>query len=424
MANAVDLTFLARTKPARLAQLAIALSASAGAASPAFAGPVTYEGTIGRFEIVVEFTAEPDDRGTEVHGRYFYRNQGIDIPLHFTRRGDGLLRLVEEEACDRDACPDGTPAPVGGEWALASTSDSSELTGNWLGAKSYRIDLRRLADRPAGPQEEPTPRGLLASSDALAFSEAAIDARTNPYDYAKLNVALETADVLEINGGRVAQMRDPRVQFGYPRIASLPGGGPADRANGLLNQRQWRQSLHAFNCAALRYIGFQEVPGHRWAGVGTFGGFDETSMSVTHLTDRVMSWKEGGSIMCGGASPSNFISPYIMDVERGELVGMDGIFAGWSEGRTPAALADFVNARRLKPQREEDLAHEEECGIRDLIETNLSIVLRPDGQGGTEVTFGLYNLPTVIAACSDDLLTVPVSEIVDYLTPAAVELLR
>lgn len=404
------------------------LCLSVAAVSSAGARPVTYAGTIGRIPVVAEFTAEPAGEGVTVHGRYFYEKQGIDIPLRFVRRAGGVLHFVEEAACDRERCPEGAPAPEGGEWQLSASGEGTLLAGRWSGARVLPITLRRVADRAAGPQEEVTPRGLLESSQAIAFTETIINARTAPYDHAKLAVAPETVGTVDLNGGRVAggrvaYVRDPRTRFSYPRIVALPGGASADHANDVLEKRHWRQSLSAFGCAALRHVGFQEQPGDWWAGVGTLGGYDETSAGVTLLTDRVMSWTESGSILCGGASPNNFTAPYLMDVERGELLRMGDVFAGWSQDRPPAALVDFVNARRPKPPHGEATV-EEDCRMDDLVASNLAVVLKPGGQGETLVTFGVYNLPTVIAACAGDLVTVPVSGIRDYLTPAAAELLR
>lgn len=50
--------------------------------APAFADAVTYQWTIGSKAVVMEFSEPPDATNADLFARYFYVDQGFDIPLH------------------------------------------------------------------------------------------------------------------------------------------------------------------------------------------------------------------------------------------------------------------------------------------------------------------------------------------------------
>lgn len=387
-------------------------------ASPASAGPMTYQGVLGKFDIIAEFTDDPTLEGASLAGRYSYMHQGIDIPLHLVDLSSRGLELVEEKPCDRVACPDDTPAPLGAMWRLEASDDGLTLNGNWQGKVLLPIVLLRVAERDREPGEEMTARGLQAIAERLAWSDVIIDGQTNPYDYLKLNIGLETKATTEWDNAAFAMVADPRIGMAYPRIASLGGNVSPDRANEVLNQRHWHYGLSAFSCAALRYSGFHDWP-NDWTGeVGTMGGFDWMGANVTQLTPKVMSWIESGSVWCGGGSPSHFSRPLTMDVERGELLSMVDIFLDWAAEGPGEPIIELVNARREIT----DIEWENECGLDDLIETNLAAYFRRGENGEPLVTFGIYGLSTVNFACADDLVTLPLFEVGPHLTPEFAEL--
>lgn len=387
-------------------------------AGPALAEPVTYQGTLGKFDIIVEFTDDPILEGVSLAGRYSYMHQGIDIPLHLVEASSRDLELIEEKPCNSQACPDDTPAPLGAMWRLSSSDDGLTLSGNWQGKVLLPIALRRVAARDREPGEEVSARGLHTVADRLAWSDIIIDGRTNPYDHLKLNVALETKSTTQWDGAAFAMVADPRIGMAYPRIAALGENVSPDRANEVLNQRHWHHGLGAFSCAALRYSGFHDRP-NDWTGeVGTMGGFDWMGAKVTQLTPRVMSWIESGSIWCGGGSPSHFSTPLTMDVERGELLSMVDIFIDWAAEGPGEPIVELVNARREIA----DIEWEDECGLDNLIRTNLAAYFQRGENGERLVTFGIYGLSTVDFACADDLVTLPLFEVGQHLTPEFAEL--
>ena len=80
----------------------------------------------------------------------------------------------------------------------------------------------------------------------------------------------------------------------------------------------------------------------------------------------------------------------------------------WQAGQP---LIDYVRANRSTSDAERD----EECGIDELIGTHLGVRF----ESGDRVVFMLEDLPHVIFACSDDLLTVKLADIPQLLAPTA-----
>jgi hypothetical protein len=400
------------------------MASAAGAAwlvaGAAQADPTVYEGTLGKAAIVVEFADDPAVAGPTPAGRYFYRSKGVDIPLLGVGKGRSLV-LTEEEACDADACPAGTPGPVAATWTLSPHADGG-LSGTWKGAGSpLKIVLARVGSRAAPADHPATPFGLHAFSDDLFFSDAAaIDDAISPYDRLRLDAALTLGAVTRWGDVAFRLVTDPRSKFGYPRIVAA-GDTDIGPANRLLEARQKKMTLSALNCAALRYASFADPDGSRGPGGGDLAGYDETTNSVDFLTPRLLGWTESGSLYCGGAYPENFSNAYLVDVASGRLVGNDELFRDWTAETPSPALVAFVREHRPKPTDEPSVAFERDCGIDDLIAQNLAP--RPiSGDGAPSLVFGLEGLPHVIKACEENLLTVPIEEARPFLTPKGLHL--
>src|ERR1700748_1173312 len=99
--------------------------AALSVASPALADAVTYQGTLGKTQIVVELSAPVGAPSGKLVGRYFYTAKGIDIPLDAVSAKAGKADLAEEKPCTDDTCTaDGgdnpKPPPLGGKWHLVS----------------------------------------------------------------------------------------------------------------------------------------------------------------------------------------------------------------------------------------------------------------------------------------------------------------
>lgn len=406
-----------------LAAVLVPLGAATFAAADAHAQPVTYEGAVDGEKIVLEFTNEPFGTASRIEGRFSYLRDGFDIPLLFVQRTGARLVLSEEKACDDAECA-GPRSPAETTWSFTAGGQGPTITGTRRHHGSVEnVELRLVGDRQRGEDEEATALGLAGSSERLALSEqlaspeGPIRAETRPYEFAKLNVPLHIQKTAEFSGSAVSYVVDPRTKFIAPRVERLADGSSPATVNELLKQDHWRKNLAAFGCQALRYKTFRGEDGGWTSDAGSLGGYDDTTVEVTFLSSHVMSYIESGSLWCGGASPTNFIEPANIDVRSGEKIAPAELFSGWTDAGPDENLAALVRSKA-----KEDKGMEEDCGV-EILGSYLTAYLVPRDDGRAAVRFGIYNLPTVIAACSRDLATFSVGEIQQHLTPRGRRLL-
>ncbi|MER8383988.1 hypothetical protein NKG60_15245 [Mesorhizobium sp. M1428] len=381
------------------------------------AEPVTYAGKLGKSDIVVEFTGDPAATDGPLAGRYFYRSKGVDIPLQARSQKGSKFELAEEEACGADNCDDGKAAPIAAVWRLASSSNGKTLEGSWNGKKALPLRLERVASRQVTGSEPSTPLDLYDFSFMKFFgNDTPLTMETSPYDYLRMDTQLDNGKTTGWPDATYRYVVDPRTKFATPRIVELSGNVSVEAANALLQDRHWRANIGALGCVAAQYAGFNEGGPIDGVNDGTLGGCEDSTFEVSSLTPRLMSWRESGSIFCGGAHPTNYSDAYIMDVRRGVLLGLQDIFSDTVDGKPGPSLASLVKQRRKKPTDQTDIDHEAECGMDDLIGEYLAVSLWREGDKQVLV-FGLQTLPHAIQACADDLLELPVSEARDLFKP-------
>ncbi|MER8524715.1 hypothetical protein [Mesorhizobium sp. M0814] len=388
------------------------------------AEPVTYAGKLGKSDIVVEFTGDPATADGPLAGRYFYRSKGVDIPLQAKLQKGSKFELAEEEACGADNCDDGNAAPIAAVWRLASSSNGKTLEGSWNGKRALPLRLERVASRQGTGNEPSTPLDLYDFSFMNFFgNDTPLTMETSPYDYLRMDTQLDNGKTTGWPDATYRYVVDPRTKFATPRIVELSGNVPIEAANALLQDRHWRANIGALGCVAAQYAGFNEGGPIDGVNDGTLGGYEDSTFEVTSLTPRLMSWRESGSIFCGGAHPTNYSDAYIMDVRGGVLLGLQDIFLDTVDGKPGPSLASLVKQRRKKPIDQTDIDHEAECGMDDLIGEYLAVSLWREGDKQVLV-FGLQTLPHAIQACADDLLELPVSEARDLFKPAFARLVE
>jgi hypothetical protein len=420
-----------------------ALLALCLAAVPAFAHAeaYVYEGTIGDKKIAVEFSDEPAPGNTDLFGRYFYVDQGADIPLHAIKAQRSRLGLVEEVACveEKNNCPnaqDETPSnpPLGAKWQLEVSDDSETIDGEFtINGRNLPVHLEiygfRDFDTTTGLQ------GLSAFAAGLWYDGTVLTFETSPYDYLKAtSVKLTEGDPIKMTGGTFRYVTDPRTKFQFPRIVSLDGGEQT-AANAYLEQRHWKMNLDALYCVSQQYQGFG------WNGynfdAGTLGWWDEETIDVAYLTPTVMSWTESGSLSCGGAHPYNHHEFFNLDVAAGTLLDESRVFRGWIAKNFDSEIVDleearanpseyqwgpdeellaFVNAHRATNEELGFTGGEDDCPIDELIPQYLAIGFT----GDDVVKFSMDGMPNVVVACGSDLYEAPVANLKDLLTPEAV----
>lgn len=424
-----------------LRPLPVAAAAALLLVSPAFADAVSYRGTIGDREVVVEFAAPLDTPGGVPFGRYFYPEDGVDIPLLTLGADSGFVFLHQTLPCTPECVTndDGTAywPDTGGAWQLESPDGGATVTGFWGGTndETFDVKLERVGTRPFEIAPDGTPEALARFSIDALWMGTPIAAETSPYDFIKMSEAeLAVAEATIFgDGSSFTTVIDPRTKFAYPRIAMLADESPGGAANAYLEQRHWALNADALACVARQY------PGMGWNGyiadsVGTLGGWEDETVTVQYLSPKVMSWTESGSIFCGGAHPYNHDEAFNLDIRSGTLLDLTSIFSVWiakdyngdpvdpdMARANPAdytwgaseELVQFVLANRLP---DADAEYEADCGSEELIRSNLAIGFKD----GERVVFRLGGLPHVISVCSGELLDVTLSDLPEeFLTPEA-----
>lgn len=411
-------------------------------ASPAFAlDAITYKGTLGGHDIIVELTDPAEGMAV---GRYSYMSVGGDIPLHNT---DGIdaIELVEEAPCTEATCAldaDGNIAepPMGGIWSLHYSDDGLAITGTWAPAgkpgKTLDVALTEIGRRSLPEGTEASPMGLADSADALIYStDHTLSADSAPYDFAKMDVRLEEGDVQTLDGSSFRFVSDPRSVFGFPRVVALADGSSIEAANRALAERHALINLAAFSCLRTAYAGFS----YSGYGVsmegGSLGDYDGENIALSYLSPTVLGWTEAGSTWCGGAHPNNHFNSFVIDVKTGRELALGKVFSDWmATGKIDEydATVDQIAALEapedyfwsagqplvdyvLEHYSPSDPAFAEDCGIEELITTNLGLRFSE----GDKVVFTLEDLPHAIFACTEDLLTVKLADIPELLAPTA-----
>jgi len=414
-------------------QLFCALVFLAGTSQSFAAEAVTYKGTIGKSPIILEL-AEANESG-EFVGRYAYLSKGGDIPLHGTTNVDGGLAIQEEAPCTKELCRDAKneiveKPPIGAEWTLRESNDEQELTGSWKDIKSGKtlaLKFTRVASRelPDGDGKT-TLYSLDPSSAARAEDDSMITKADLPYDFLKMDVPLKKGAEVTYGDGVYRLDLDPRVGIEFPTIVKI-GNTDVAPINDYLHQQRLQFSFNPIYCLSKAYLGMD------WSGSGGEGtmGYDDGPPSVTVqlLTPRLLGFSEGGSFYCGGAYPDHHYDYLLADVRSGKALVPETLLKGWvardADGKIvdPSTVEDrndlrygpseelvkYVNDNRDKS----DASREEECGLADLVTSNLGVYFTQ-----TDMVFTLKNLPHVIFACGDDLVTVPLKDARPLLTDA------
>jgi len=400
-----------------LAALAIA------ATFPALADATTYWGKLGTADIVLELSTEFENADEDTVGRYFYAKNGIDVPLHVSTAEDGTLTLFEEIPCTPEICDLASgseelpPQLQGSGWTLTSEDGGHHLKGSW-GDKKLGIDLGLFGSRVVDMQPPFLPLYLAGLPQTVVEGSEELSPSNFPYDYLKAtSVDPTSGDDITDNGVTYRYLTDPRSKFPFPQIADI--GGSIENvapANMRLLTRRAAMTVSALDCESRAYFGMGWMSGaENW--LGTYAGYPDEQVEVTYISPTVMSWSESGMLFCGGAYPEVHQYLTTIDMKTGQDLDLSKIFAdskmrpySWQPGQS---LIDLAIARRDKSE----YAFGEECGIDELIATNLDVTFKP----GDIAVFALQGLPHVIQACQDTVFEAPLSELRDYLAPTAAD---
>ncbi len=419
------------------ALLAAALSLLA---SPALADAYVYSGTLGKLDIVAEFTSDPA-AGGEIAGRYFYTSKGIDIPLDPAKAANGKLAFAEEAPCTEDTCTwdynDNVVKGVdfGAKWELSPARNGKGLTGKWTAkGRNLPVELSLVGTRELPEGAEVTPAALYDITDQMTYGEQPITREVSPYDFLRMQVKLVESDPVTIEGSVYRFVTDPRTSFQYPRIVSLADGSDPALANAWLENRHWMMSEDALSCESRQYGAFGWNESVAYAA-GTLGGYVDEGVDINGLTPTIFSFTEAGSLDCGNAHPYNHSDIYNLDLKTGQPLRLEKILAGWvphdldGADVDPAFAAANPDEVRWGPDNtlvELIMSHlgdsesnfdvdSEDCGYADLVRHNLDASFKP----GDRIQFAFGDLEYVIQACGGDLWDPPLADIDGLLAPTA-----
>lgn len=247
-----------------------------------------YRGTLGKQEIVLEIgLAPPEEKDSEVIGRYFYRRHGVSIFLKGARAQDGSFLLTEGD--DQKA--------TSAHWSLKFQAE--EANGNFC-----KCDLSKSAAIKAG--QLPILLKRISSGFNPRFAEIVGDSSGAPapdqayYDQL-LDFPLTTGSQVTTKAGYAyAMLTDPRFNVSMPRITRFDHPAAMEEVNKLLEQEFRKYRLLAAECLSNRSFGENEFSLD--TRVDLFNG---------HLLTVV---REGDSF-CGGAHPNYDLYVNIYDLD-------------------------------------------------------------------------------------------------------------
>jgi hypothetical protein len=386
----------------------------------------TYAGTIGKLPVIVEL-ADAGEDGAFV-GRYAYLAKAIDIPLHGTNKSDlGGMVLEEEKACSEDLCKVKGElidvAPIAAIWTLKV--DGRGLSGTWrdkANGKSHPVKLLLKAERTL-PDNGMT--GLAALDPS--YGDDVLTPALLPYDFLKMDWPLSKGEITAIGDSAYRMDEDNRTGIAFPSVLKLGSTNPA-RLNAYLLQERLQYSMNSFWCLSKAYLGFDWGS---YGGEGTAGfGDGDTSVIVYHLTSRLMQFSEGGSFYCGGAYPNNSWNLQMVDARTGTPLVAEHLLKGWVAKSADGVVVDpktVVDQSKLTFGPDDalvkfiedhldpaiDAATKSDCGIDDLIHSNLAVYFTT-----TEMIFTFQGLRHQIFACTNDLAKVPLKDARPFLTDA------
>lgn len=415
-------------------------------ATPAFADAVTYKGTLGDRDIVVEIL-EPSDG--PVGGRFAYIDQGGDVPLDPAASPPGMFYFAEEGPCGETDCEPNADGiadmmPQAAIWALDITDDGHTLYGTRTSdSKKAVVEDVEIYEvgRRALTTEEPTPFGLHDRSNILSYDRTlALTPDNAAYETVLMSLPkVEGRRETYSHDTTLTYMIDPRTKFEFPRITALDDGSDPAVMNAKLEEMQNRLSLSALDCLAFVYAAWGQTNDFNWAG-GHLADIDYENIQVSNLTPALISWTQGGSTFCVGAHPYNHYDVYNYNVRTGEPLLENEVFSAWVpreygsmdvvDPEVVAAagpddyfswgpsqeLIDYVQANADKAELySEDPELPEACASDEALADNLTVRFLPDDR----IMFVLSGFPHVSGVCNGDLFSVPAIDIAQFLNASA-----
>jgi hypothetical protein len=255
-----------------------------------------FEGTLGKSRILVELNAGTEKssyKGGYADGsRYSYTPAAYDLKLRLDAEGE-TLRFTEATVPHYaiDELKDGDKA-LSGKWELKVSGETA--SGTWTsanGRKSLPITLQRKALLTNVGAES---NQLSATYNAQWFALQNVSGADSPVSFGNVKLAFE---------------KDSSFNLPMPVFTALPDKAAMAKANMLLREYYKRSLISYRDCIN----GLNEEPKKPYE--------PEYNFSVPYASQRLVTIQEGGSVFCGGAHPSNYVSYLTFDLVNGRQIG-------------------------------------------------------------------------------------------------------
>lgn len=255
-----------------------------------------YEGTLGKAKVIVQLVEPLDDMEGETKretSRYSYLPKARDLNLMLTGKDktlgfDETTLMPYEFASAEDK-------KITGHWTLTPSAHGAK--GTWAspdGKKKLPITLTRVENIP---EEEADPDLNIWSATYNALWLKAVS-------FADAGVA-KTFGAVEVRF-----VKDSAFGITYPVLGAFPNEARKIKANELLmaaHRRSVAQYRDCKNGVPVEWEPENPEP--------------EMSNEVSYATATLLSFSESGSVFCGGAHPSNYLTPITYDLTAPTQMG-------------------------------------------------------------------------------------------------------
>lgn len=258
---------------------------------------IVYQGSVGKYAIVMELPAHPT--GADDDGRYFYASKRIDINLIGEVLKGGGLSLQEDNASNYFQI---MPF-AGGGWS-----------GYWSNGKGKRLPVK-LTPAALPPLPAGAPAAFVASRTK------------DPYAYLRLaGIHIKTGKLQTFMGYTLRWISDPDSEVTTFQVVKGYTAKERQGINQQLLSQFWSDAGTYYDCAGMQDNGMS-------------GDYDQT-ITPTFMNTSVVSASSDVDADCGGAHPSHEHEPININVATGQLLDISDVL-------TPAV--DAVTSHAVPP---------------------------------------------------------------------------
>ncbi len=259
-----------------------------------------FSGTLGTSRILVELTDPLDEKqgvSKRETSRYSYLPKARDLNL-MLKSSSGELRFEETLLQPYQyTSADQTDKKVSGTWVLSVKGAAA--TGKWTspdGKQHLPIQLSRVQNL----------------ADDNPFPDSNIWSATYNAEWLKLVTIAPVGKPKTFGTVEVDMMKDSVFGIEHPVLSKFPDAGRKEANNAALTAAFKSEIAEYRDCKNGVPIDWEEDP-------ETSG--PDFAYTVDYATPDLLSFTIAGSVFCGGAHPSNYVTPVTYDLSTSEQIG-------------------------------------------------------------------------------------------------------